>query len=148
MADFTESRNGQILESIINDEPYDAEPQSRIEELLIELKETIEQGGGGGVCISDNNGTYALNSGYTVSELHALYDALSDGAAVKLPDFSLYRPNRNGGINIYKAVEFYAEENTVMVTLIAIDTNVAEDQRRAVVAFDDEGVESISYMEI
>lgn len=48
MADYTESRNEQILRATIDDEPYTAEPQSRIEELLIELKETIEQSGGGG----------------------------------------------------------------------------------------------------
>lgn len=48
MADYTESRNEQILRATIDDEPYTAEPQSRIEELLIELKETIEHGGGGG----------------------------------------------------------------------------------------------------
>lgn len=45
---MTESRNGEILLSIINGTPYTAEPQSRIEELLIELKEAIESGGGGG----------------------------------------------------------------------------------------------------
>lgn len=43
-----QSRVEDILEATINTEPYNEDPQSRIEELLIELKETIEQGGGGG----------------------------------------------------------------------------------------------------
>lgn len=43
-----EGRNAEILESIINDTEYTDPPQSRIEELLLELKEVIEAGGGGG----------------------------------------------------------------------------------------------------
>lgn len=43
-----EGRNAEILKSIINDTEYTDPPQSRIEELLLELKEVIEQGGGGG----------------------------------------------------------------------------------------------------
>lgn len=43
-----QSRVEDILEATINTEPYNEDPQSRIEELLIELKEAIEQGGGGG----------------------------------------------------------------------------------------------------
>ena len=44
-SDFTEetvSRNGAILASIIHDTAYTAEPQSRIEELLLQLKAQIE----------------------------------------------------------------------------------------------------------
>lgn len=37
-----------ILQSIVDGEEYDKKPQSRVEELLIEVKETIEEGGGGG----------------------------------------------------------------------------------------------------
>lgn len=49
MADWTpQSRAEEILFKTINGEPYDGLPQSRIEELLLELKEVIEQGGGGG----------------------------------------------------------------------------------------------------
>lgn len=47
-----EGRNAEILESIINDTEYTDPPQSRIEELLLELKEVIEQGGGGTVTLS------------------------------------------------------------------------------------------------
>ena len=48
MSDVEWGRNADILEATINGEPYDEEPQSRIEELLLELKQVIEQGGGGG----------------------------------------------------------------------------------------------------
>lgn len=43
------SRVEDILDATLHAEPYDAAPQSRVEEQLIELKEAIEQGGGGGV---------------------------------------------------------------------------------------------------
>jgi len=42
------SRNEQILRATIDGTEYVAPPQSRIEDLLIQLKEAIEQGGGGG----------------------------------------------------------------------------------------------------
>ena len=42
------SRNEAILRSIIDGYDYTQDPLSREEELLIELKETIEGGGGGG----------------------------------------------------------------------------------------------------
>lgn len=49
MADWTpQSRAEEILFATINGEEYNGLPQSRLEELLIELKETIEAGGGGG----------------------------------------------------------------------------------------------------
>ena len=49
MADWTpESRVEEILYDTINGEEYTGLPESRIEELLLELKEVIEEGGGGG----------------------------------------------------------------------------------------------------
>ena len=49
MADiFPESREEEILVSMIDGEEYDKAPESRIEALLLELKEVIEEGGGGG----------------------------------------------------------------------------------------------------
>lgn len=45
MGDF---RVEDILEATIDGEPYSELPQSRLEELLLELKEVIEAGGGGG----------------------------------------------------------------------------------------------------
>lgn len=43
-----DSRNENILEATIEGIEYNDPPQSRIEDLLLELKETIEEGGGGG----------------------------------------------------------------------------------------------------
>lgn len=48
-----EGRNAEILEAIINNTEYTDPPQSRIEALLLELKEVIEQGGGGSANLSD-----------------------------------------------------------------------------------------------
>ena len=49
MANWTpESRVEEILYDTINGEEYTGLPESRIEELLLELKEVIEAGGGGG----------------------------------------------------------------------------------------------------
>lgn len=50
MADHNnpQSRNEEILIATIDGTEYNKLPQSRIEELLLELKETIEEGGGGG----------------------------------------------------------------------------------------------------
>ena len=48
MSDVYEGRNAAILQSIIDGTAYTDPPQSRIEELLIELKQVIEAGGGGG----------------------------------------------------------------------------------------------------
>ena len=46
--DGIDSRFTEILEATINGEPYTYMPQSRMEALLLELKEVIEAGGGGG----------------------------------------------------------------------------------------------------
>ena len=48
MADIPQSRTEKILYATINGEEYKGLPESRIEELLLELKEVIEAGGGGG----------------------------------------------------------------------------------------------------
>ena len=42
------SREEDILRATIDGTQYDGKPQSRIEKLLLELKEAIEAGGGGG----------------------------------------------------------------------------------------------------
>ncbi|MBR2246715.1 MAG: hypothetical protein IJ880_06805, partial [Bacilli bacterium] len=42
-----QSRDEEILIAMIDGEEYDKIPQSRMEELLLELKEVIEEGGGG-----------------------------------------------------------------------------------------------------
>lgn len=43
-----QSRTEEILIATIDGEEYDKLPQSRLEELLLELKQAIEAGGGGG----------------------------------------------------------------------------------------------------
>lgn len=43
------SRNSAILDSIVKKKEYTEEPLSEIESLLLELKEVIESGGGGGI---------------------------------------------------------------------------------------------------
>ena len=48
MAEFPQSREEAILQATINGEEYTGYPESRIEELLLELKAVIEAGGGGG----------------------------------------------------------------------------------------------------
>ena len=48
MAEFPQSREEAILQATINGEEYTGSPESRIEELLLELKAVIEAGGGGG----------------------------------------------------------------------------------------------------
>ena len=48
MSNTPQSRNEAILQATIDGTAYTAPPQSRIEDLLIQLKEAIEAGGGGG----------------------------------------------------------------------------------------------------
>lgn len=55
MADIPQSRTEEILYATINGEEYTGLPESRIEELLLELKEVIESGGGGGGGTSNYN---------------------------------------------------------------------------------------------
>ena len=43
-----QSRNEAILQATIDGTEYTDPPQSRIEDLLLQLKEAIEEGGGGG----------------------------------------------------------------------------------------------------
>ena len=47
------SRNSAILDSIVKKIEYTEDPQSEIESLLLELKEVIESGGGGGITVVD-----------------------------------------------------------------------------------------------
>lgn len=90
MADWTpQSRAEEILFKTINGEPYDGLPQSRIEELLLELKEVIEEGGGGGggtytTTVLFTNGAsgdtaFQLSSAYTNFDAIAIYYSHFDG---------------------------------------------------------------------
>lgn len=48
MGETVSSRFEDIVRSIIDDKPYDETVHSKEEELLLELKDVIEHGGGGG----------------------------------------------------------------------------------------------------
>lgn len=90
-----ESYNEQILKSIIDNTPYvnDNPYPSRIELLLMELKEAIEAGGGSGVVVDQTYGETSTNaqSGTAVAQaletiptqVNADWDA-TEGAAVIL----------------------------------------------------------------
>lgn len=51
-----QGRNADILQSIIDSTEYTDPPQSRIEDLLLQVKEVIEEGGGGGGDVTSVNG--------------------------------------------------------------------------------------------
>ena len=63
MAGYETSRNENILQSIIDDAEYKDVPQSRIETLLLELKEVIEASGGTLTAEDDGNGNITLKLG-------------------------------------------------------------------------------------
>lgn len=58
-----QSRDEEILAATIDGTEYTGEPQSRIEYLLLELKEVIEGGGGGGGFTPTQAQLDAMNSG-------------------------------------------------------------------------------------
>ena len=51
-----QGRNADILQSIVDDVPYTDPPQSRIEDLLLQVKEVIEEGGGSKIRLADVSG--------------------------------------------------------------------------------------------
>lgn len=63
-----QSRNEEILQSIVDDTEYTKVPQSREEYLLLEIKDIIEQGGGGGtsdvqgLVLTMNSSTYVITA--------------------------------------------------------------------------------------
>ena len=69
-----QSRNEAILESIVEGTEYTDPPQSRIEDLLLQVKEVIEEGGGGGQTYNDFTGATASTAG-----AHGLVPAPSAG---------------------------------------------------------------------
>lgn len=60
MAD--QGRNADILQSIVDDVPYTDPPQSRIEDLLLQVKEVIEEGGGTKIRLADVSGAAVATS--------------------------------------------------------------------------------------
>lgn len=77
------SRAEQILTSMINSTPYDQYPQSRLEDLLLQLKEVIEEGGGGGTPAAENVTYDNTESGATAENvqdaLDEVFQSVSDG---------------------------------------------------------------------
>ena len=62
-----QSRNEEILQSIVDDTEYTKVPQSREEYLLLEIKDIIGQGGGGtsnvqGIVLTMNSSTYVVTA--------------------------------------------------------------------------------------
>lgn len=87
------SYNEQILQSIIDDEPYvnDNPYPSRIEQLLMELKEVIEQGGGATVDQTYSPTSENAQSGVAVAE--------AIGTVPKITVNSTLNPNNRNSTN-------------------------------------------------
>ena len=82
--DTVDSRSVDIIETIINQEEYDIPPQSRLEEVLLELKEAIEEGGGGSANIYRT--TTALTDGATTNPI----TVDDESVTVESGDFAIY----------------------------------------------------------
>ncbi len=90
-----DSRNEKILTSIINATEYEEIPQSRIEALLLELKNTIENSSGGNVNLSDyytKSQTDSLISGKVdkVSGMGLSQNSFTDNEKSKLESLENY----------------------------------------------------------
>ena len=80
-----QSRNEAILQATIDGTEYTDPPQSRIEDLLLQLKEAIEEGGGGVVANPDEPATDDLRK---IKIGEDVYSIPEGGAVVRLPDVS------------------------------------------------------------
>lgn len=89
-----QSRNEAILQATIDGTEYTDPPQSRIEDLLLQLKEVIEEGGGGGQTYNDFTGATASTAG-----AHGLVPAPSAGNQDKFlkADGTWDTPSGGGG---------------------------------------------------
>lgn len=115
-----EGRNAEILQSIIDGTPYEnPNPYpSRIEQLLMELKEVIEEGGGGGVSpVPDYENWEWINQYFNPPVDEPKYTAPADGWIILTASLNLHdipedewesdEPEGNGGftekIQLYSA---------------------------------------------
>lgn len=101
---YPQSRVESILKSMINGEEYNHLPESRIEELLLELKEVIEAGGGGGTC--------------EVLSVRGLEDDEPKKGHVLLIIQDL--------VKLGVGISYNAETNTISVNQQSIETTVAD----------------------
>lgn len=93
-------RNSAILQSIIDGTEYTDPPQSHIEELLIELKQIIEAGGGGTESYDGLSGKPAINSHTLASGNNTLADLGIQAALTfdSVPTENSDNPVKSGGI--------------------------------------------------
>lgn len=77
-----QSRNEAILRATIDGTEYTDPPESRIEDLLLELKEAIEQGGGGGTTVVANPAGEPTDDLNKVQIGSTIYD-IPEGAEVE-----------------------------------------------------------------
>lgn len=75
--DTVDSRSVKIIETIINQEEYDIPPKSRLEEVLLELKEAIEQGGSGGSITIDPTPTQGSSNAVSSGGVYAALQGVS-----------------------------------------------------------------------
>ena len=85
--DPPQSRNEAIIKSTIDGTQYTDPPQSRMEDLLLELKETIEQGGGGTTVVANPEGEATddlekLQVGSDIYEIPKDYDELDNKPSI------------------------------------------------------------------
>lgn len=121
------SRNENILEATIEGIEYNDPPQSRIEDLLLELKEVIEAGGGGGtgevISVNGKKGVVTLDA----EDVGALPDdtELFSGNYNDLndkPDLSQFITNTvNNLVNYYVKADTYTK--TEVDTIVAAIKN-------------------------
>ncbi len=93
-------RNSAILQSIIDGTEYTDPPQSHIEELLIELKQIIEAGGGGTESYDGLSGKPAINSHTLASGNNTLADLGIQAALTfdSVPTENSDNPVKSGGL--------------------------------------------------
>lgn len=78
-----QSRDEEILAATIDGTEYTNEPQSRIEYLLLELKDAIEGGGGGGGFTPTQAQLDAMNSGIDSTKVAQIATNTSDISAIQ-----------------------------------------------------------------
>ena len=127
-------RNSAILQSIIDGTEYTEPPQSHIEELLIELKEVIESGGGGGTTNYNALSNKPSINGETLSGNKSSSDL---GLQAQLtfddtPTASSDNPVKSGGIKtaidavnnkLFSSIAGVAQNDKGSMELYSVDLN-------------------------